>query len=150
MIALLNYTATLNKTIAFYQKTSAILVVLGSNIHSDMYISRALDFLHNSDFFDIIQPICTHISPDYTRKSQTLYHNQGIYITLKQATNFYEILIHLKEIELACGKYNHFKPWVAIDIDILALYAHNSWYCIQERLPFKPHEIICLKNKHTL
>lgn len=137
-----------------HQIVSAV-IMLGSNDNAKYNIDLAVSFIKCRYTIQYLQ---YHISADHTKRSQRLYHNLALIIYLDKSISLQEFIVLLKDIERYCGRDNNknsheFDYLVAMDIDAMAvqLYCnkiyHNiskNWIIIQDRLPFKEHEKICL------
>lgn len=140
---------TINKILANDKMLTASKIVMGSNIDSNNNLKTAALLLQKIHFIKEIILINEHISQDYKKISNLLYHNQGFLVYFNQEISFLNFNTELKNIEKMCNRTDNEIGEITIDIDILQVNINNTWYCIFERLPFKEHELICL-NKDLL
>lgn len=129
-------------------KTTALLndiiyraiIMLGSNkSNAEYYINSAINSIAALGTITLLN---RHISTDHTGKTNNCYLNTAIILTLTTPMPFNLLLSYLKDIEKAHGRIQK-SSVVTLDLDIMAVYL-ETWYAIEERLPLKVHEQICL------
>lgn len=117
------------------------IIALGSNTNSEHTFMIALAEL-NQLGDTIISSII--IGKDFTGKTDLIYHNAMMMITLYEPLNYDDFNQILKNIEIKCGRIIHKDniKFVPMDLDILAYHQndYNDWIIIEKRLPFKAHE----------
>lgn len=130
----------IKKTALSHRTIFGAIIVLGSNkSNAEYYIDSATHLLAN---FGEITPLNRHISSDHTGKTNSYYLNTAIILTLTTPMPFNLLLSYLKGVEKAYGRIQK-SSVVTLDLDIMAVYL-ETWYAIEERLPLKVHEQICL------
>lgn len=120
------------------------LVALGSNYQSEFAFQITLDnfiVLGEVVMSDVI------VGADYTQKTQSIYHNACVLLTLNIPCSFMQLSKYCKKIEMMCGRTHSLNQHnnIAMDLDILAVYTKELWQISQRRLPLKPYELIGLK-----
>ncbi|MFC0820806.1 2-amino-4-hydroxy-6-hydroxymethyldihydropteridine diphosphokinase [Moraxella marmotae] len=121
----------------------AVVLALGSNYQADAAFGVALEQLAT---LGVICLSDKNVAQDFTGRSRRLYHNACAYLLLNQATDYQTLNEQCKAIERLCGRDNakktaEFDYQVAMDIDILAVYAQGLWKINTARLPLKAHDI---------
>lgn len=129
------------------KKILASRLVMGSNFKADVKLKKALELLSDLSFVQEIILINSHISQDYKKLTDKLYHNQGILIQFNGEVLFEQFKNELKSIEKLCGRMHNDSNLVVLDIDIIQIYFDENWWYIFERYPLKEHELICLNLK---
>ncbi|MDO4699640.1 MAG: hypothetical protein Q4A69_02990 [Moraxella sp.] len=121
----------------------AMVLSLGSNHQSETSFETAFGLLDGLGGF-VASDITT--SQDHTGKTNTIYHNACVLLTLDKWWDFCGLASRLKHIEHLCGTSWLLKQQnvVPMDIDVLAVKAQNDWQISQRRLPFKQHELMGL------
>lgn len=127
------------------------LVALASNLSAD-YLANAID-----EFSKIANVTVSNI---HTQQSTTgeIYHNQMLYICLKTALTYQELLNFSKQLEIQNNRQQFTKPTVSLDVDIVAfktdeilqqmcdekgkpfIQLANQWYGISRRLPLADYD----------
>lgn len=117
-----------------------ILIMIGSNApDASVNLNWAMHILSQ---FGTITQLNSHVSADYTGKSNEQYFNIALILTPFKPFLIKTLYHTLKTMEKTCGRIdNH--PTIALDLDMIAVYLDN-WYMIKERLPLKEHEKICI------
>lgn len=138
-----------HKSFACVAKVEGLIVMMGSNDDAQRNLLLATQAICQNPMVASCQPICEHISADHTGRAINLYHNQALMVWLNDKCLLSDIVQMLKDIEQLCGRdpcknsaaYGYL---VAMDIDVMAVNIYGDWFMIQERLPLKAHERICL------
>lgn len=128
---------------------TAVIVMMGSNDDAKHNLLLATQSICQSTLVQNCAVINKHISADHTGRAINLYHNQALMVWLNDKCLLSDIVQMLKDIEQLCGRdpcknsaaYGYL---VAMDIDVMAVNIYGNWFMIQERLPLKAHERICL------
>lgn len=111
------------------------VIALGSNHQSEIAFNIALNELKTLGEVNV-SPVV--IGVDFTGKTDRIYHNAVVVLTLFNPLAYDEFNLILKNIEKQCGR-NHDKKQIPMDLDILAFY-DKVWQIVSKRLPFKAHE----------
>ncbi len=123
------------------QTMTEAVIAMGSNDDADRAFLLAIQALETLGQMTMSQTI---VSPDFTQKTNHIYHNACVRLILKVPLSFFELKTALKNIESHCGR-SFDSSCVAMDLDILAVsYLPYQWHISQKRLPFKNHEILGL------
>lgn len=115
------------------------IIALGSNFNSELAFEIATQELHTLG--DVLMS-STIIGKDFTGKTDRIYHNAVVFLTLFQPLDYDKFNGILKNIEKKCGRTDdkmQVSIQVPMDLDILAFY-ENDWQIVAKRLPFKEHE----------
>lgn len=116
---------------------SQYIVALGSNNNSKMSFDVALTELKKLG--DVVLS-SVMVGKDFTGKTELIYHNAVMMISLYAPMVYDDFNELLKNVESKCGRENHgILKFVPMDLDILAYYDDN-WKIIKKRTPFKDHE----------
>lgn len=120
-----------------------LVIALGSNHQADTAFACALNELHELGEIHLSQVV---MGQDFTGRSQRVYHNACAYIVLTKSMQYTDIENKLKQIERDCGrnpakKCAEYDYEVAMDLDILAVYADGKWQMNPARLPLKSHDV---------
>ncbi len=126
------------------------IVALGSNINSQHAFDVALGEL---GLLGDVAVSSVVVGKDYTNKTDLMYHNAVLMITLYQPLPCNDFDELLKKIEIKCGRKHQSHPKqnhddkhtnIPMDLDILAYHelsgAADQWKVIPKRMPFKQHE----------
>lgn len=117
---------------------------LGSNHQSQVSFDDGLIKLSQ-----LGKPLLSEIiaSVDYTQKTNSIYHNACMLLTLDKWWDFCQLRSQIKQIECLCGTSPTLKQQgiVPMDIDVLAVKVGEYWHLSQRRLPFKAHELVGLE-----
>lgn len=113
-----------------------IIIMLGSNDNADNNLDHAISYLEELGDCILSERI---VSADYTGISSD-YSNQAVLCSLYQNASIKDLTLILKNIEKQAGRSLNNLKNVPLDLDIL-LYYQDEWCIIQERYPFKLHEI---------
>lgn len=129
------------------------LIALASNIHQ-YYLANAIDELSKIANITVSK---IHIQQSVTGD---IYHNQMLYIQLKSAFTYQDLLNFSKQIEIQNNRQHFAKPIVSLDVDIIAFSSYNTsqpsydekgqtfiqlsekWYGISRRLPLAGYDRI--------
>ncbi|MDO4896956.1 MAG: 2-amino-4-hydroxy-6-hydroxymethyldihydropteridine diphosphokinase [Moraxella sp.] len=113
------------------------IIALGSNHDSEISFKIALDELKTWGDVMLSSVI---LGKDFTGKTELIYHNAVMMISLYEPMTYDDFNELLKNIESKCGRENHsILKFVPMDLDILA-YCDDDWHIIKKRTPFKDHE----------
>lgn len=128
---------------------TAVIVMMGSNDDAKHNLSLATQSICQSTLVQNCAVINKHISADHTGRAQNLYHNQAMKVQLYGAHELSVLVALFKDVERLCGRDERknsaaYGYLVAMDIDVMAVNIQGDWLMIQERLPLKTHERICL------
>lgn len=116
---------------------SVFLLSLGSNTEPAK-LSQAVAQLNLLGQTTISKPIT---GKDFTGKSERLYHNACVLLTVNQAEKLPAMLATFKQIEQLCGRQvTPNNDQVAMDIDILAYQIDGHWQFNPKKLPLKTHD----------
>lgn len=121
-----------------------VVIVIGSNTNATTNIDLALLKLSQLGEMVILH---SHQSADHTHKSTSIYLNTAIAIALKPQLSLTDLNSMTKKIERHCGRIPN-SLWVTVDLDIVAVNL-GQWHLIKQRLPLKPHEVLCLSDPHN-
>lgn len=127
------------------------LIALASNLQQD-YLDNAIDEL--SKIANVTA------SKTHTQQSVTgdIYYNQMLYIQLKSALTYQELLNFSKQLEVQNNRQQFVKPMVSLDVDIVAfrtceplqqsydekgqifIQLINQWHGVSRRLPLADYD----------
>lgn len=127
------------------------LIALASNINQDYLANAITAFSHIAEIT---------ASGIYRQSNPTgdIYHNQMLYIRLKSALTYQELLNFSKQLETQNDRQKFTKPTVSLDVDIVAfrtcenlsnLYdeksqrfinLNNHWQGVSRRLPLAEYD----------
>lgn len=123
-----------------------LIIMIASNDNPDHHITIAKERLQQLPYHQKIIPLIYHISPDYSQRTNSHYHNQAI-IWQIQSHHLAQIHQDLKAIEYQCGRIQTVHDKIPLDLDIILVHREH-WYKISARFPLKAHELICLGIKN--
>ncbi len=124
-----------------------LVIALGSNHQTDTAFACALHKLNKLGEIQLSQVV---MGRDFTGRSQRVYHNACAYIVLTKSMQYTDIEHRLKQIERDCGrnpakKCAEYDYEVAMDLDILAVFADGKWQMNPARQPLKSHDLSGVK-----
>lgn len=114
---------------------SQVVIAVGSNTDSDRAFAIMQHELLTLGEFVLSESV---VGQDFTHKTDCVYHNACLKLTLTHPLPYDDLNQRLKYIEIQCGRTKDGDK-VAMDLDILAVY-DGVWHSVPKRLPFKQHE----------
>jgi 7,8-dihydro-6-hydroxymethylpterin-pyrophosphokinase (HPPK) len=132
------------KIFDFNNMITQYVIALGSN--SDGKISFDIAIAQLEKWGDVLLSSVV-ASKDFTGKTDLIYHNAVVVMTLYEPIDHNGFNLALKSIEKKCGREHDVlkidktdEIKIPMDLDILAYYDDGTWHVIKKRLPFKVHE----------
>lgn len=119
---------------------SAFVVAMGSNTDAKRAFAIAECELTS---LGELQMSAQTVGLDFTGRTDLVYHNACAMVSLNEPMVFTDLYWQLKHIERQCGRVQGGQG-VPMDLDILAVFADESWQISRQRLPFKEHERVGL------
>lgn len=120
--------------------TTQYIIALGSNLDSKIAFDIATNALKKMG--DMAMSSIT-MDKDFTGKTDCIYHNAVVFLSLFEPMMYDELNLVLKNIEKQCGRNDdktQMSIQVPMDLDILAFYQADEWCVVKKRYPFKLHE----------
>lgn len=112
---------------------NACVLSLASNIEPCANLALAkthIEKLGKTLFSQVVQSAC--VKQSALPSDKPIYHNQVAYVTLAQPLHYQQLLALTKSFEQLAKRAQFAKPWVTLDIDILAVQTDEKPLLVDE------------------